>query len=143
MIRLDTSTKYRMCVRDDLGVNWRRRPPVPTAIRGCGYRDGVDWIYWYRDRDRTLLYVGIASHAERRANSHRAASIWWPFVREGRAHPVSTDESELVERHMIARQEPLFNTAHSVVDDEERVEYLARHEAWDLLDEFFRRRRLS
>lgn len=139
----DFSTKYRMCARDGATVNWRHRPPVPATIKGCGYRDGLDWIYWYRDRDRTLLYVGIASNAEQRARGHRAASIWWPFVRMGRSHPVPAEESESTEQYLIQRQRPLFNTAHSTIDDEQRVEYLARHEAWDLLDEFMRRRRIT
>lgn len=139
-----SATSLPMVHREkNLKLNHRARPAIPQPIRDCTRVLDHDWVYQYWDRNDTLLYVGIAADAASRANKHRSGSIWWPFVKSGAAELVELRESERLEYVSILCDHPMFNSRHSRVPDERKVEYLARHEAWDLVDEFIRRTRLE
>lgn len=115
-------------------MNWRYRPPLPATVRSCGFVNGWDWVYRYWDDGGILLYVGISNHAAKRAAAHRCSSVWWPFVATATVDLARQDASGGVEYRGIRYEQPLFNVRSTRVSDERCVEYLARREAWDLVD---------
>jgi hypothetical protein len=121
-------------------VRHRGKPPVPKSIRQCDALDTGDdldkyWVYAYWGRDGELLYIGISNDPAHRANGHRGGSRWWRFVASGDAWLVDLHKVERLERDMIVDFDPLFNIEHSRGDWQDMVEYCARREAWDLVDE--------
>lgn len=114
----------------------RGKPRVPAAIRACGRApEGFDWVYSYYDREGDLLYVGITTDAVSRAYNHRS-SKWWRFVATGEAFLAPVTSSGYTEYRQIRERAPLFNVAHSIIDEDWAAEYCARREAWDLVDEY-------
>lgn len=123
-----------MVQRERQPVNWRHRPPLPAAVRSCGFVTGWDWIYRYWDDQDVLLYVGVSNHAAKRAVGHRCTSMWWPFVASATVDRARQGVSGGVEYRAIRDERPLFNVRATRVSDQLCVEYLARREAWDLVD---------
>lgn len=94
------------------------------------------WVYAYEDRDRNLLYVGISDDPLERAKKHVSASRWWRFVDRAWVFLMPNEtHAQAYERELIYNLNPLFNIRHSSVPFRDALEYLARRDAWDLVDE--------
>ena len=111
-------------------------PAIPGPIRRCNHwHPDHLWLYAYWDRDDILLYVGIGTNALRRAQHHRRSARWWRFVATGRAWLHLDADTEQSEFDLIVNCKPLFNITHARGSGRPTLEYCARHEAWDQVDE--------
>lgn len=82
-----------------------------------------------------LLYIGISNNPAQRAHGHRSRSRWWRFVARGDAERIPIRESERTERHLIRVLQPLFNVTHAGASSVPLIEYCARREAWEIVDD--------
>jgi predicted GIY-YIG superfamily endonuclease len=104
-------------------------PTVTAAERRCA-------LYFWRDRQNVLLYVGITYDLNVRATAHAATSPWWTFAaRQDREWFPTRMEAEAAERAAIRDERPLFNRQHNRgAEAEQRVaEYLTARKRTDLL----------
>lgn len=96
----------------------------------------MDWLYTYYARGGELLYLGVAIDPLSRARNHRNASKWWKFVTDAEVTAVPLSQSGECERDFIHLFTPLFNGMYRTYGYQEVIEFCARHEAWDLVDDY-------
>ena len=102
---------------------------------GAYYCDPTDLYYW-RDADDLLIYVGITGNLAKRQDAHGAGSTWTQFAASCTVEKVQNRGVALVhEKCAIRRLKPLFNKQHNDTPEarEALVKYLAGHRRWDLL----------
>lgn len=109
----------------------RRLVPIQDAVR---QEEGRDWVYGYWDRDRRPLYVGLAFDVRKRAQEHARSSRWWRFVDVGGASSIGAERARDIEETLILKVKPLFNIKNSRLPWSYTIEYLAKRDAWDLID---------
>lgn len=113
------------------------RPAIPPVIRQCPRaKEHMDWLYSYYARDGELLYIGVAIDPAERANNHRQASKWWRFVNAAAVEAVPLSQSGECERDFIYLFTPLFNGMYRTYGYDEVIEFCARRQAWDLVDDY-------
>lgn len=91
------------CVGLERVVRWGApQVPVRTAL------------YRLRDKDGTLLYVGITDNPERRWPQHAADKSWWAAVTDLSLKWYPSRELALdAEGHAIRTEKPLYNVVHN------------------------------
>jgi hypothetical protein len=96
----------------------------------------MDWMYAYFSRDGELLYIGLAVDPAHRATGHRSSSKWWRWVAYAEVYAFPAKVSGREEQIAIHMLEPLFNAQYRTYGYEEVIEFCARQEAWDLVDDY-------
>lgn len=71
-------------------------------------------LYRYFDTDDVLLYVGITSNRQNRADQHSKSAVWWRFVaRCEMEHFRTRQQAERAERRAIQLEHPVYNKQHA------------------------------
>jgi hypothetical protein len=71
-------------------------------------------VYIARGKRGIVLYVGITGRNLRRMHAHARASAWWPLAKRLELRHLGTImEARELERELIERWEPEFNTVYN------------------------------
>jgi excinuclease UvrABC nuclease subunit len=83
-------------------MNWlTRNNPAPG---------GAFVVYYHRDENRDLLYVGQTTQFSKRQKQHRLGSFWWPLIAVIEWVCVSSERQMMqLEMAEIINQRPRFN----------------------------------
>lgn len=91
-------------------LRWR----TVTRRRVRGNHHEKTAVYWLRDKEGHLLYVGISNNPDRRFAEHAADKPWWSKVTQDEVRWYNNRETALlVEREEIRTRRPAHNIVHN------------------------------